>query len=563
MKNIMKLAVCLLLLFVVSGSLEAKGEKTVAVLPFAVHSAENIDYVRQGIWDMLSSRIAVLGKIDVISKDTVRQAMKDKEGKDLALADIYGLGKKMNVDYVVAGSITKIGNSISIDGRLIDVAAYKSTVTVFTQSQGMDEVILKINDFARNIDNHILGTVPSTFTSAAAPQQSPPPQAPQSSRESEIIAGMKTSKKGTYTSIINPDFINATRPLDRKGFWMSQKFPTEFKGMDIGDVTGDGRNKVVVIDSYNVMVYQKKDKEFSLVQKIPGKPHESYIAVDVADINNNGIKEIIVTSTIRNTVESFVLEYKDGKFEKIASRLPWFFRVINTESGPTLLGQTRGMDKPFSNPIHEIIWEDGQYKAGKKMQIPVGLSVYGLTLDSLGAGGSEKIIALDDFDYLTIYEPTDKPLARLKIFGGSNELIWKSDDPFGGSNTAVENVDLPQDAEDKYTYINLRILTFDTNKDGKKEIIIVKNLSASARIFKNIKLFSSSEVYDLEWDGLGLVENWKTRKINGYVADYQFKDIDNDGQNEIVLALVMSFGSSVTDKSVIVSYKLNPQQSSQ
>jgi hypothetical protein len=34
----------------------------------------------------------------------------------------------------------------------------------------------------------------------------------------------------------------------------------------------------------------------------------------------------------------------------------------------------------------------------------------------------------------------------------------------------------------------------------------------------------------------GPSENWKTRKINGYVADYQFKDIDNDGQNEIVLA---------------------------
>jgi hypothetical protein len=88
----------------------------------------------------------------------------------------------------------------------------------------------------------------------------------------------------------------------------------------------------------------------------------------------------------------------------------------------------------------------------------------------------------------------------------------------------------------------------------------VKNLSSTARLFKNIKLFTSSEVYNLEWDGLGLVENWKTRKINGYVADYQFKDIDNDGQNEIVLALILSTGASVSDKSVIVSYKMIPQQ---
>jgi len=308
------------------------------------------------------------------------------------------------------------------------------------------------------------------------------------------------------------------------------------------------------------MVYQKKDNDFNLIYKIPGKSHEKYIAVDVADINKNGIKEIIVTNLVRNTVESFVLEYKDGKFVKIASKLPWFLRVIDTASGPLLLGQRRGFEKPFNNPIYEIVREDGQYKEGKKMKIPQGLSVYGLTIDDLGTSGGEKIIALDDFDYLNIYEQTDKPLVRLQTFGGSNERIWKSDDVYGGSNTAVENTELKIDAEDKYTYINLRILTFDTNKDGKKEVIIVKNLSSTARLFKNIKLFTSSEVYNLEWDGLGLVENWKTRKINGYVADYQFKDIDNDGQNEIVLALILSTGASVSDKSVIVAYKMIPQQ---
>ena len=272
MKTIIKLMICLLLLFTAFGALAAKGEKTVAVLPFSVHSAESIDYVKQGIWDMLSSRIAVTDKIEVISKDSVLQAMKGKEGKDLAVQDIYGLGKKMNADFVVYGSITKFGNSISIDGKLVDIAANKSTVSLFTQSQGMDEVIAKINDFARNIDNNILGTVPPSFAtpqaSAPAPQQQ---QTPQDSRESEIIGGMKKSKKGTFTSVINPDFITSARPLDRKGFWMSQKFPTEFRGMDIGDVTGDGLNKVVIIDTHNVMIYQKKDKDFVLLQKIPGK----------------------------------------------------------------------------------------------------------------------------------------------------------------------------------------------------------------------------------------------------------------------------------------------------
>jgi hypothetical protein len=307
------------------------------------------------------------------------------------------------------------------------------------------------------------------------------------------------------------------------------------------------------------MIYQKKDKDFVLLQKIPGKSSENYIAVDVADINRNGVKEIIVTSMERDLVDSFVLEYRDGKFVKIASKLPWYMRVIDSPAGPILLGQTRGMDKPFSNPIHEIIWEEGKYKTGKKMKIPLGLSVYGLMIDNLGTGGGEKVIALDDYDYLTIYEPTDLPLMNVNRLGGSPERIYRSDDAYGGSNTVIENLNLPVDAENKFTFINSRILTTE-GKDGKKEIIIVKNLSSVGRVFKNVKLFTSSEIYDLEWDGLGLVENWRTRKISGYVADYQLKDIDNDGQKEIVLALVLSVGGSVSDRSVIVSYKMSREQ---
>jgi hypothetical protein len=258
-------------------------------------------------------------------------------------------------------------------------------------------------------------------------------------------------------------------------------------------------------------------------------------------------------------VDSFVLEYRDGKFVKIASKLAWFMRVIETASGPLLLGQRRGIDKPFNNPIYEIIWEGGQYKEGRKMKIPVGLSVYGLTMENLGTGGSEKIIALDGYDYLTIYEQTDKPLIRVQQLGGSPERIYKSDDQYGGSNTVIINDNLSPDDENKFTFINSRILAMD-GKDGKKEIIIVKNLSSVGRVLKNVKVFTSSEIYDLEWDGLGLVENWRTRKISGYVADYQLKDIDNDGQKEIILALVLSVGASMSEQSVIVSYKMSPQQ---
>ena len=48
-----------------------------------------------------------------------------------------------------------------------------------------------------------------------------------------------------------------------------------------------------------VFIYQKKGDQFKLIQKIAGKSYDNYIAVDVADINQNGVKEIIVSSYSR------------------------------------------------------------------------------------------------------------------------------------------------------------------------------------------------------------------------------------------------------------------------
>ncbi|MBN2438598.1 MAG: VCBS repeat-containing protein [Deltaproteobacteria bacterium] len=561
MKNIYRWFACLIFLIVSVQPLCAKDRNTVAVLPFSIHSAENIDYVRQGIGDMLASRISVNGKIDVIGKDAVIAALQEAAGRELALADAYALGKKLNADFVVWGSITKIGNSLSIDGKLIDIAAQKTAVNIFAQCPTMDEVIPKINDFAQRIDTHILGGQFQANESPPVPKEIIVSRQPslQATREAEIISGMRGGRKGTYTSSINPDFINAAQPLDRKTFWKSQQFSNEFRGVDIGDVNGDGLNETVVIDPNNIFIYRKKGNEFKLIQQISGKSYDNYISLDVADINANGIKEIIVSSYRGRQVDSFIIEFRNGKFTTIAAGLPFFMRVIDNASGiPLLLGQRRGMDKPFDTPIYEIVWQNGDYREGQKMRIPQGLSVYGLTLDKLGTGGEERIIALDDYDYMCIYEKTDKPLSKVAVVGGSDEFIWKSEDVFGGSNTIIEGMNDPNaDTDEPYHYINLRILTYDTNKDGKREIIIVKNLSSTNRLLQRVKLFTSAEVYDLEWDGMAIVENWRTKKIGGYVADYQFRDIDNDGENEVVLALVLSVGGAIRDRSVIVAYKLN------
>jgi len=536
----------------------SKGKSIVSVLPFSVHSAENIEYVQQGIWDMLNSRISANNKIEVTTKDTVLANLKEADKKELTAGDVYELGKKMNADFVVWGSITKIGNNVSIDGKLVDIGSYTSSVGIFVQSQGLDEIIPKINDFAQRIANYITGGVSGVTTPTAAPSPAPEQSSLQEAREKAIIAGMKTGKKGTSTAIpIKPDSLTPPPVPERKSFWMSQEFGTEFKGMDIGDVNNDGLNECVIIDSSNVFIYQKKGASLTLIQKIPGQKYDNYFSVDVADINNNGTKEIIITNIVSDKLDSFIIEWKELKFTTIASKLPWFLRALNDSSGSImLLGQRFGTDGPYNSPIQEIIWDGKQYRENKRMKIPEGLSVYGLALDTLENNGTEKIIALDEDDCLVIYDKTDKPLSKIRTFGGSKELLWKSNEEFGGSKNYFNHNRQKShiDYNDEKAFVNLRIISYDANMDGKKELIIVKNISATGSLFKNLRMFISGKIYDLEWDGSKLAENWKTKEINGYIADYQLKDLDNDGQAEIVLALVLSVGITLQEKSVIVVY---------
>jgi TolB-like protein len=578
MRKILQYIFCLTIILLASGSLWAKDKYIVTILPFSVNSADNIDYVKQGIEEMLSSRISSSDKITITDKDVVLQELKKSKIKNMSSDDALKLGKKLKSDYVVWGSITKIGNSISINGKLTDITETKSDIGVSTQSQTLDDIIPKMNDFSENIMKHILGTTPQAQSQAsaqpiAAPASAPAvttPQAPPAlSRESQIIADMKSGNKkgGTLTSVINSEYINTPEPINRRDFWMSQRISTEFKGMAIGDVNHDGSNKIVVIDKNTVYIYKKSDKELLLLEKIKGKAYDNYVAVDVADINGDGIPQIIVTSLNDALLDSFVLEFKNGKYVKIASDIHWFLRVIETSSGnPLLLGQEYGRDKPFNTPIYEIVWRDGKYVPDDKVKIPLGLSIYGLTIDNLGIGGSDKIFALDDLDYLYITEKTNKSLARITSIGfKSDELIWKSDEEYGGSNNYIENIednknDPTTSDKERNAYLNLRLLTYDYKKGGKKQLIVVKNLSSVGHMFKHYKAYSACEIYDLEWDGLGMAENWHTKKINGYVADYAIKDVDNDGKPEIVLALVQSVGATLSDRSVIVVYKMEPTQ---
>jgi TolB-like protein len=100
MKNACKWIVLVLLLIGMIQPAWAKEKSVVAVLPFAVHSGENIDYIRQGIGDMLASRISVSERIEMVGRESLLAALKEIGGREPVLSDVHALGQKLKADFV-------------------------------------------------------------------------------------------------------------------------------------------------------------------------------------------------------------------------------------------------------------------------------------------------------------------------------------------------------------------------------------------------------------------------------------------------------------------------------
>ena len=75
------------------------------------------------------------------------------------------------------------------------------------------------------------------------------------------------------------------------------------------------------------------------------------------------------------------------------------------------------------------------------------------------------------------------------------------------------------------------ILVTDLRKNGIPEIVLNRNTTASDKLLSNsMKYHEQGEIVSLSWDNKALVENWKTRELNGQVTSLRIGDIDGERQ---------------------------------
>lgn len=486
-----------------AGATMAKKPKRLAILPFTMNADRDLTFLQEGIVDMLSSRLAWKGKVTVIEKGKVKKTVAEFPGP-LEKKTAFEIGRLLGADYVILGSLTVFGQSVSMDAKILDVSKSDVLVTAFDQSEGMDGVIPTINKFAQDINAGIMGRKIREPVAAPAPRK---------------------TKKGALISVVE-EFESPSTPS------YVQRFKFEITGLDVGDVDGDGNNEIVFIDKNTVYVYKWQKGTFFQFKTVKGSWAPNYIYVSVADLDGNGRAEIYLSSLSAVNVSSLVLEWDGAKFKTIASWLKWLMRVVDVPGkGKTLVGQERMPDGGYSGDVYVLKREGNGFSAVEPLKLPRVGNVFNFVLADLDGKGNIYTTLLDPYEYLRVYDPKGEEVWKSgEYFGGSLTYMVKNERPGTGDTTIVE-------AAGTRIFIPSPIFLIDLDKDGRQEVVITQNQSKTERL-SNMRWFSSGKIHFMTWDSVSLISRWTSQKLSGAAVGYEVDDVDNDGSLELVVASV-------------------------
>ena len=312
------------------------------------------------------------------------------------------------------------------------------------------------------------------------------------------------------------------------------------RGMSVADVNGDGKNEVVLITQTQVIVNRFDGNRMREVARFDEGAANDFRWLDVADMNGDGAPEFYLASYRSNELFSLILQFKGGKFTPLVRNDRTFYRLLQIrrpkrgEKIPNseaymLLGQREGIDEPFDGPIYRYQWSGGKLSPAAPFTLPSYLTILGFGLWDINKDGESEVIEVGEDD-------------RLRVLSRNGGEIYSSSETYGApvykffSHAKADSAEDQSDEAD--ILIRARVLVEDVDRDGIDDVLVIRN-EYGAAIAPGLGV-SGGQIASLVWDGGGLSETWRTRKLGSGIVDFAFGDADNDGFDDLVVAAASS-----------------------
>ncbi len=550
---------CLLFSFLVTFVPAHAAEKhsAVAFLPFTVNASKDMSYLRDGLGEMLASRLSAEAGVVAVDKKTVDAAL--GAGGKVDPNQVEALAGKLGANYLLYGSVTSLGGGMSLDARVYSVAT-KSSETFYATAA-------KEGDVMTAIDNLAWSVLEKTFQKKRPGGGAAAPVAAVAGAESGALQTAHPDRTFRATAGLGNSSLLWSEGASQ--FFKTRNVPLSLEAIAIGDLFGDGTLEVVMADREKVVVY--KLNEGRLVEFAQIKPLARYKihAVNVADLNGNGKAEIYISAADPTMPGSMGVEWNGKEFATLFENARYYIRPVKVPGlGVVLAGQKAGSEGvAISGSIYILTQEGSQLVGGERLPVPAGVNLFDFAFADLDGDGEWEVVVLDKWNKLVVMKQSGKVLwkseerygATKRFIGGKSAMQMMQQT--GARRGATKEVDGTGVLFEEL-YIPSRILVTDVDGDGVDDIIINANTATWTSLVRSSQVFESGTMIGMKWNGAGLQELWRTRKVGGYVVDYDARSHHmplKDGVEQLYVGVVAqgSFGDVLTaDESMLLVYPL-------
>ncbi|MGA7103791.1 MAG: hypothetical protein WBX49_00450 [Candidatus Deferrimicrobiaceae bacterium] len=463
------------------------GRQTVALFPphaLGVEDGTRVSVLLgQALADLLRSRFDV-------------HLVTGKEGSDPV--ERKRKARSLGATYVLTGNVSRIGHSATLDLTLAPTEDPGKGRTVFVTSEGESTPAQKEQTTGT-------GDLPPAFRRMADEA---------AARLTLLFFGDGQIGEGREKKTIP----SLSGKISR-----SRNIPGKIVSLAKGDVDRNGKPEIAAAYPDAIVIYGLTGEELVEKARIP-ESRGGLFHVDVADLNRNGIAEVIAVRYLSGRAVSDVWEFDGKEYKRIAADIPYFLRAADMgPEGIVLLGQESDPVTIFKGPVFRMVLERGGSEdmrgRGAPIPLPPGTWVYSFV--PVHFRGEARYVALDEG-------------GRLLLLDGKGEKVWQSIDAVLGAETVLsaalgKGSGLPGNRNVRRLSLPGRLFAADLDGDKSDEIIVVNNIVSAGGFFENLRIFTNAEVLCFGQEEGQLALAWRTPQIESPAMD-AFLDVPYGGR---------------------------------
>jgi len=478
-------------------------KRQVIFLPFDVEIPGSYAYLRNGLASTLASRLASRADIVAVGQGAASEQM----AKALKSGD-HGIFaqqlRQSGADYLIMGSLAPKSGQFELTSYVFSQAANQPPKKFQQSFQTVDDAMTAVDDLAWSISGSVFG--------AAKPEA-----AVTTGKGGQGLAAFQTAhperayREGLYSG--GATGLEAGGPFELINTFRSKSIAGEAMDVNAGDLDGDGIDEVVLLTKSSLMIYRHEDGAFRMLATVDLPNHLRYHSVTLGDLNKNKLKEIYISASNGDNPDTTALEWNGKKITTLFEHVGWYLRTVTAPNQPDMLVGQKTLAGEFGGgDIFQMgLDAQGRLSEGKKLALPKGVNVFDFAQADIDGDGTKETIVVSHGN-------------RLQVYDAAGALRWTSPETHGASNNffgTLTSANNAVNSEKETTWVPTRIVIADLDMDGINDVLVGANRLETVTFMPNLRYFDGSSLSAFKWQGGAMTRLWETKKIPGYITNYQ------------------------------------------